>query len=268
VDPRDAVGRDRVRLRRRREAATACSSASRGSGRPTPRAEGAGRLRVVSVLRGTSGDRKFLWDVKQEVGAPPPPRTSQPPVEFRPDAADVSNSQVSTWVPRGFAVVHSDAPGTGLSQGCPTVGGRSESLAPKAVIDWLNGRAKGYTHDRRQRGGRRRLVHRQGRHDRHVLQRHLPLAAATTGVAGSRRSSPSRRTRRTTTTTARTASSAPGRLARRGHRLPLRLRQQRRPGAARVLQPRGTATASSRADATASTATTTTSGRARPAARR
>ena len=33
-------------------------------------------------------------------------------------------------------------------------------------------------------GGRGALVHRQGRHDRHVLQRHDPLAAATTGVEG------------------------------------------------------------------------------------
>jgi X-Pro dipeptidyl-peptidase len=47
-------------------------------------------------------------------------------------------------VPRGFAVVHSEAPGTGLSTGSPTVGGAPERLAPKAVIDWLNGRAKGY----------------------------------------------------------------------------------------------------------------------------
>jgi X-Pro dipeptidyl-peptidase len=94
---------------------------------------------------GTSGDRKFLWDVKQELGAPPPPRTSQPEIAFRADRPTISNSQVATWVPRGFAVVHSDAPGTGLSEGCPTIGGAPEQLAPKAVIDWLNGRAKGFT---------------------------------------------------------------------------------------------------------------------------
>ena len=93
---------------------------------------------------GTSGDRKFLWDVKQEVGAEPPPRTSQPPIQFRDERAHVSTSHVNTWVPRGFAVVHSDAPGSGLSQGCPTVGDDPEQLAPKAVIDWLNGRAKGF----------------------------------------------------------------------------------------------------------------------------
>lgn len=94
---------------------------------------------------GTSGDRKFLWDVKQELGTPPPPRMSQPEIAFKKDRPVISNSQVSTWVPRGFAVVHSDAPGTGLSQGCPTIGGAPEQLAPKAVIDWLNGRAKGFT---------------------------------------------------------------------------------------------------------------------------
>ena len=71
---------------------------------------------------GTSGNRQFLWDVKQEVGAEPPPRTSQPAIAFKPARETVADSLVDTWVPRGFAVVHSDAPGTGLSQGCPTVG--------------------------------------------------------------------------------------------------------------------------------------------------
>ncbi|MGH7577830.1 MAG: Xaa-Pro dipeptidyl-peptidase [Longimicrobiales bacterium] len=93
---------------------------------------------------GTSGARESLWDVRQELGAPPPPRVNQAPIEprIRPG---ISDSHVNTWVPRGFAVVHSESPGTGLSQGCPTVGAPNESLAPKAVIDWLNGRARGFT---------------------------------------------------------------------------------------------------------------------------
>ena len=107
------------------------------------------RLPVVyetsPYFAGTSGARQFLWDVKQEVGAPPPPRTSQPPIPFEPVRPRISESEVRTWVPRGFIVVHSESPGTGLSQGCPTVGGENESLAPKAVIDWLNGRARGFT---------------------------------------------------------------------------------------------------------------------------
>ena len=78
---------------------------------------------------GTSGPRSFLWNVNQEVGVEPPPRASQPEIPFRSVRARISNSEVSTWVPRGFAVVHSEAPGTGLSQGCPTVGGEVEQLS-------------------------------------------------------------------------------------------------------------------------------------------
>ena len=52
----------------------------------------------------------------------------------------ISNSLISTWVPRGFAVVHAESEGTGGSEGCPTSGGRNETLGIKAVIDWLNGR--------------------------------------------------------------------------------------------------------------------------------
>jgi X-Pro dipeptidyl-peptidase len=90
-------------------------------------------------------DKEFLWDVKHELQTTPPERKHFPaiiPVGVRPI---ISKTEVNEWVPRGFIVVHSSSPGTGLSQGCPTVGGDNESLAPKAVIDWLNGRATGYT---------------------------------------------------------------------------------------------------------------------------
>lgn len=133
---------------------------------------------------GTSGPRQHLWDVKQEVGAPPPPRTSQPEPRYQPDRTRISNSLVATWVPRGFAVVHSESPGTGLSQGCPTVGGANESLAPKAVIDWLNGRAKGYT---APVGGEEvRADWSTGKVGMTGTSYNgtLPLAAATTGVDG------------------------------------------------------------------------------------
>jgi X-Pro dipeptidyl-peptidase len=43
---------------------------------------------------------------------------------------------------RGFAVVYGESLGSGLSTGCPTSGGRNETIGAKSVVDWLNGRAK------------------------------------------------------------------------------------------------------------------------------
>ena len=133
---------------------------------------------------GVSGERRFLWDVRQELGSPPPPRTNQPAIPFEPDRTTISTSHVSTWVPRGFAVVHSESPGTGLSQGCPTVGGPNESLAPKAVIDWLNGRAKGYaTVDGTEEVVADWSTGKVGMTGT-SYNGTLPIAAATTGVEG------------------------------------------------------------------------------------
>lgn len=87
----------------------------------------------------------YLWDTRQELGAQPVKRKEASPIKRKGERPIISKSLVKEWVPRGFAVVHSSSPGTGLSQGCPTIGGDNESLAPKAVIDWLNGRAKGYS---------------------------------------------------------------------------------------------------------------------------
>ncbi len=89
--------------------------------------------------------REFFWDPKHELGANPPSHKHPPAIKHQSRRPVISKSHTKTWVPRGYAVVHSESPGTGLSQGCPTVGGDNESLAPKAVIDWLNGRAPGYT---------------------------------------------------------------------------------------------------------------------------
>jgi len=132
---------------------------------------------------GVSGDRQFLWDVRQELGEASPPRTSQPAPAPRAQPF-ISGSHVEDWVPRGFAVVHSEAPGTGLSQGCPTVGGPPEILAPKAVIDWLNGRARGFT---APEGGE--LVSAEWSTGKVGMtgtsyNGTIPLAAATTGVDG------------------------------------------------------------------------------------
>lgn len=92
-----------------------------------------------------STSKEYFWNPRQELGHTPPQRTAMPEVEHQSLRPIISRSHHRDWLPRGFAVVHSSSPGTGLSQGCPTVGGDNESLAPKAVIDWLCGRAKGYT---------------------------------------------------------------------------------------------------------------------------
>ncbi len=94
---------------------------------------------------GTDPDDGIFWPVKQELGDSSPTRKLGKGAPFNAGRTRIANSQVRNWVPRGFAVVHSESPGTGLSQGCVTIGGMNESLAPKAVIDWLNGRARGFT---------------------------------------------------------------------------------------------------------------------------
>ena len=86
----------------------------------------------------------LFWDVNVELGEMPAER-AHPEVKRTGTRPVISTTHIDTWVPRGFAVVHSSSPGTGLSDGAPTIGGENESLAPKAVIDWLCGRAKGYT---------------------------------------------------------------------------------------------------------------------------
>jgi X-Pro dipeptidyl-peptidase len=59
--------------------------------------------------------------------------------------ADLPGSSLDNYyVPRGYAVVLGESIGTFNSDGCPTVGDRVETLGTKAVIDWLNGRARGF----------------------------------------------------------------------------------------------------------------------------
>ncbi|KUJ70752.1 X-prolyl-dipeptidyl aminopeptidase [Streptomyces albus subsp. albus] len=49
------------------------------------------------------------------------------------------------FVPRGYATVLVDLAGTNRSDGCVDVGGPSDIRSAKAVVDWLNGRARAYT---------------------------------------------------------------------------------------------------------------------------
>src|SRR3954453_16008329 len=85
------------------------------------------------------------WVVDHELGAQPPARPFAPFWAGRNTSPTISTIYESTWLPRGFGVVHSESPGTGWSTGCPTSGGRNETLGATEVIDWLNGRRKAYT---------------------------------------------------------------------------------------------------------------------------
>jgi len=107
-----------------------------------------------------------------------------PSVTRRGERPIISNSKTRTWVPRGYIVVHSSSPGTGLSQGSPTVGGDNESLAPKAVIDWLNGRAKGYKTPYGKEEVKAYWTTGKVGMTGTSYNGTLPLAAATTGVEG------------------------------------------------------------------------------------
>jgi len=130
-------------------------------------------------------DFDHFWDLRQEVGGEPVARDPFPDtIPHRATQPVISYSHVGTWVPRGFAVVHSQSPGTGQSQGCPTVGGANESLAPKAVVDWLNGRARGFASIDGDEEVRAYWATGKVGMTGTSYNGTLPLAAATTGVEG------------------------------------------------------------------------------------
>ncbi|HUQ55796.1 CocE/NonD family hydrolase [Lentzea sp.] len=54
------------------------------------------------------------------------------------------------FVPRGYAVVEMEMQGTSRSTGCPTTGGPEDTASVRAVVDWLNGRARAFYADGRQ----------------------------------------------------------------------------------------------------------------------
>lgn len=95
-----------------------------------------------SMLRNNTG--KYNWDVEHELGEAPKKRKTSK-LKTRKKRPFASYFMDKTWVPRGYITVYSSSPGTGLSDGIVSVGGPNESQAPKCVIDWLCGRAKGFS---------------------------------------------------------------------------------------------------------------------------
>lgn len=133
---------------------------------------------------GVAGDLPgVMWNVEHELGDIGEERV-HPEVNRQGKRPIISNSHIRKWVPRGYIVVHSSSPGTGLSDGAPTIGGANEALAPKTVIDWLCGRAKGYTE--REGGEPVTAFWSTGKVGMTgtSYEGTLPLAAATTGVKG------------------------------------------------------------------------------------
>ncbi|MEO7999032.1 MAG: Xaa-Pro dipeptidyl-peptidase [Gemmatimonadaceae bacterium] len=100
-------------------------------------------LMLSSPYIGPTNNESPDWDVNQELGAASPPR-KLPVYRAYSDSMRLNPGPVQ-WVARGFAAVAVENSGTGLSAGCPTVGDSIENVTPKYAIDWLNGRAKGYT---------------------------------------------------------------------------------------------------------------------------
>jgi X-Pro dipeptidyl-peptidase len=131
-----------------------------------------------------SNSRTYFWNPRQELGHLPPPRRVAPSFTAQVTRPVISKSLEKDWVPRGYIVVHSSSPGTGLSEGCPTVGGQNESLAPKAVIDWLCGRARGYTEIDGDTTVQADWCTGKVGMTGTSYNGTLPLAAATTGVEG------------------------------------------------------------------------------------
>jgi X-Pro dipeptidyl-peptidase len=73
------------------------------------------------------------------------PPVNPPYLGIDPPYPNIGTSGYQNYfLPRGFIFVYAQSLGTGLSTGCPTIGGHEENLAMKAVIDWLNGRGTAY----------------------------------------------------------------------------------------------------------------------------
>ena len=115
---------------------------------------------------------------------PTPPATNPPyngitsPIPVLP-----ASTYQSYFLPRGFIFVEAQNLGTGMSTGCPTIGGVEESLAMKAVIDWFNGVGNGFDSNNQPvsatswTSGKTTMIGVS-------YDGTLPIAAASTGVAG------------------------------------------------------------------------------------
>jgi X-Pro dipeptidyl-peptidase len=184
---RDGIN-DRIRIQIRRPAVTETgvrlpivmtASPYSGGTLPFPQHDITGPLYEPSVVDENGLDQR----VPPEAVPTPPAGTNaayggmNPPINTLP-----ASTYQSYFLPRGFIFVEAQSLGTGHSTGCPTIGGVEESLAMKAVIDWFNGIGTG-------RDQNNNIVHAYWTTGNTAMigvsyDGTLPLAAASTGVAG------------------------------------------------------------------------------------
>ena len=113
------------------------------------------------------------WVVDHDLGMPPAGRIRAPDFNAGNTSPTISTIYESTWLPRGFAVVHSESPGSGNSTGCPNAG-RADRDPRRHGRDRLAQQPAQGLHDAlgHRRAAAGDLAQRQHRHDRDLLQRH------------------------------------------------------------------------------------------------
>ena len=194
----EALGRDGVRFRgdgrRDRSSSSHAARQTETEGLKVP---------VIYESRpyyaGTSGDRGVPLGVKQEVGARRR-RARRSHYAFKPDREKCPNSLVADWMPRGFAVVHRRRREPDCRKAA-SPSDRTPNTRAEGGHRLAQRPGEGIPDDRRKRRSRRDVVHRQGRDDRHFLQRNIPWRRRRPECRASKRSFRSPRTRPTTTIT-------------------------------------------------------------------
>ena len=104
---------------------------------------------VVDVQTGRDTDRDGEMDtIRVELSRPDTAKGDKVPLIVHASPYFFKQGrqawETGFFVPRGYAVATVALPGTDYSTGCDDVGGLREVLGTKAVVDWANGRAKGF----------------------------------------------------------------------------------------------------------------------------
>lgn len=102
---------------------------------------------TVNVETGMDGDENGVVDTIRVVITRPDTDQKVPViVHASPYFGKGGRSAWETgfFVPRGYAVATVALPGTDFSTGCSDVGAELEVIGSKAVVDWFNGRTKGF----------------------------------------------------------------------------------------------------------------------------